>query len=141
MKKFNIIIGISIIIHIVILGIFYMEKNYLNVFSLITMMLVPIPINIILSIIGVKTIKANVNPMIMSSILVVVNTVYWIIVNIQLNIGNTLDAIYETSRQYSSNMIEISSDNSPISSTIILILFAFALYYFILRTTKKELQQ
>lgn len=140
MNKHKIMFGISVIFHIILLAIFLIVKGNLDVFTLILFMVSPILLNSVLAFVGTKlqdkTASIKEIPVIITY--VGVNVLYWIFLNIQLNKGDTLEAIYQTSRQYSSDMIEISAGNSPIGALIMLLLVSFVLYYFSIRIAGKK---
>ena len=140
MKKNVIIFAISILVHIALFIFFMMIKSQLDVFTLIIFMVSPIFINVLLSFIGSKLQVKKENNKVVPIIItyVGVNLIYWILLNIQLNMGKTLDIIYETSRQYNSDMIEISANNSPIGALIMLLLVSFVLYYFSIRVASRS---
>jgi hypothetical protein len=140
MNKHKIMFGISFIFHIILLAVFLMVKGKLDVFTLILFMVSPILLNSMLAFVGTKlqdkTASFKEIPVIITY--AGINVLYWISLNIQLNKGNTLEAIYQTSRQYSSDMIEISAGNSPIGALIMLLLVSFVLYYFSIRIAGKK---
>lgn len=139
MKKNVIIFAISILVHIALFIFFMMIKSQLDVFTLIIFMVSPIFINVLLSFIGSKLQEKESKKVVPIIITYVgVNLIYWILLNIQLNMGKTLELIYETSRQYNSDMIEISADNSPIGALIMLLLVSFVLYYFSIRVASRS---
>ncbi len=131
--------AISILVHIALFIFFMMIKSQLDVFTLIIFMVSPIFINVLLSFIGSKLQEKESKKVVPIIITYVgVNLIYWILLNIQLNMGKTLELIYETSRQYNSDMIEISADNSPIGALIMLLLVSFILYYFSIRVASRS---
>lgn len=140
MNKHKIMYGISVIVHIALLAVFLAIKSRLDVFTLIVFMVLPILLSCILAFIGTKLQEHSVNVKEIPTILfyVGINTLYWLFLNVQLNSGNTLNTIYEASRQYNSGLVEVSSDNSPVGTMVLLIIVSFILYYFTVRLAGKR---
>jgi len=138
--KKNIIYVISFLAHAVLLAIFMAVKNKLDVFTLILFMGLPIIVSGILAFAGTKMQKEHNSMKEISTVIpyVGINVLYWIFVNVQLNTGNTLNTIYETSRRYNSDMIEVSTNNSPVSGMILLVLVSFVLCYFMVKYAGKQ---
>lgn len=138
--KKNIVYVISFLTHAVLLAIFMAVKNKLDVFTLILFMGLPIIVSGILAFVGTKMQKEHNSMKEIPTVIpyVGINVLYWIFVNVQLNTGNTLNTIYETSRRYNSDMIEVSTNNSPVSGMILLVLVSFILCYFMVKHAGKR---
>jgi len=140
MNKHSIMLGLSIIIHFALLIVFLLIKDNLDVFTLIAFIGLPILVNVLFSYIGTKIQKNNVSSKNLPIIItyVAINLLYWFYLNVLLKRGNTLEDIYESSKQYNSDMIEVSAGNSPIGALAMLLLVSFVLYYFSIKIASKR---
>ncbi len=131
MPKNKSMLYISVIFHIFILGLFYLIIDKLDILYFLALMIIPIIISLIL--IGITTFsnKEKFNIILTSLVFTLVNSIYFIVIQIILNLSNKINDIYEISKKYNSDMVEVSINNSPIMSLFIIIILSFLLHYMV----------
>lgn len=124
----------SICVNILVVGIFLLMLQELDVFMQLLFSFVPIILSIIVSVL----INRDQNPekdnyLQCAAICSGFNFISLVVEYICISIVAGSNGIYEVSQKYNSEYVTVSENNSPIFSIIVFSIASFALHYFVMK--------
>lgn len=124
----------SICVNILVVGIFLLMLQELDVFMQLLFSFVPIILSIIVSVL----INRDQNPekdnyLQCAAICSGFNFISLVVEYICISIVAGSNGIYEVSQKYNSEYVTVSENNSPIFSIIVFSIVSFALHYFVMK--------
>lgn len=130
-------ISLSILLHICLLGILIYFSNQISVFGLMILMFAPIFVNALICYLNAYLDNTKQSAYLVALYYMVINFCYWSIAGCYLYFSEGFANILTRSMVYSSQFVEVSSDNSPILSGLVFAAIAYIIYYFLVKVAKK----
>lgn len=129
----------SVVIAVISLIGFGFHMSNANVISLLLFLIVPMVLHIFTSALHARSVK-TISPIKITLAYSLINILSTALIGILCTVTGSISQIFQRSTQFASEYVSISTDNSPLVSSLIVIALFFALYYFITKTfTKPQL--
>lgn len=129
----------SICVNFLIMGIFLLMIQQLDVFMQLLFSFAPILVSIIVTaVINCNKNVEKINYLLCATICAGVNFIYLIVEYICISAVKDINDIYEVSQKYNSGYVTVSENNSPVLSIIIFSIASFAAHYYVMKRVRRK---